>query len=68
MKKKHDKFKASKLVGRDFLVIGISVIIIAIVSIFVDKKYYKFIMISQVFIMMVGIITIYYQFFRYCKK
>ena len=65
---KHDKYKASKIVGRDFLAIGISVIIIAIVSIFVDEKYYKFIMISQGFIIIVGIIITYYQLFRYCKK
>ena len=64
---KHDKYKASKIVGRDFLAIGISVIIAA-VSIFVNEKYYKFIMISQAVIIIVGIIITYYQLFRDCKK
>ncbi|XZH20931.1 DUF3784 domain-containing protein [Clostridium perfringens] len=38
--KKHDKEKVSRIVGMDFLIIGLSIIIIALISIFIDKKYY----------------------------
>lgn len=67
--KKHDKDKVSRIVGRDLLVIGLSIITIAIIGIFIDKKYYNAIMISQVFIVILGlIITCYHQFFKCNKK
>ncbi|MDU1314819.1 DUF3784 domain-containing protein [Clostridium septicum] len=65
---KHDKDKVSKIVGKDLLTIGVSVIIIAIIGIFINEKYYNFIMISQAAIVILGlVITIYHQFFK-CKK
>ena len=67
--KKHDKDKVSKVVGLDLLVIGLSIIIIAIISIFMDEKYYNHIMISQVVILVLGlIITTYHQLFKCGKK
>jgi len=66
--KKHDKDKVSRIVGRDLLLIGLSVIIIAIISIFVDRRYYIALMISQVFIVVFGVMVPKYQFSKYCKK
>ncbi|AOY53507.1 hypothetical protein [Clostridium perfringens] len=52
----------------DFLIIGLSVIIIALISIFIDKKYYNAIMIAQGIIIVLGLIkALYDQFFK-CGK
>lgn len=65
---KHNKDKVSKLVGTDLLSIGLSIILIAIISIFIDENYYSAIMIIQVAITFLGlIITFYHQFFV-CRK
>lgn len=67
--KKHDKDKVSKIVGMDFLITGLSVIIIAFISIFINEKYYNVIMITQGIIIVFGlIITLYHQFFKCDKK
>ncbi|MFD3155978.1 DUF3784 domain-containing protein [Haloimpatiens sp. FM7330] len=66
--KKHDKDKVSRIVGRDLLIIGVSVIISAVISIFIDEKYYNFMMVSQVFIIIFGLVLTNYQFFKCCKK
>ncbi|GAB6169609.1 hypothetical protein JCM1393_20690 [Clostridium carnis] len=65
--KKHDKDKTSKIVGRNLLIMGLTIISIAIISIFVDEKYYNFIMGTQGFIAVIGVPITYYEFFRYCK-
>lgn len=66
--KKYDKEKVSRIVGMDFLIIGLSVIIIALISIFIDKKYYNAIMITQGIIIVLGLIkALYDQFFK-CGK
>ena len=59
--KKHDKEKVSRIVGMDFLIIGLSVIIIALISIFIDKKYYNAIMITQGIIIVLGLIKALYD-------
>lgn len=65
---KHDKEKVSRIVGRDLLFIGLSIMLIAVISIFIDKKYYNTIMIFQISILILGlIITAYHQFFK-CRK
>lgn len=65
--KKHDKEKVSRIVGMDFLIIGLSVII-ALISIFIDKKYYNAIMITQGIIIVLGLVkALYDQFFK-CGK
>ena len=65
--KKHDKEKVSRIVGMDFLIIGLSVII-ALISIFKDKKYYNAIMINQGIIIVLGLVkALYDQFFK-CGK
>ncbi|MEG0308556.1 MAG: DUF3784 domain-containing protein [Clostridium sp.] len=65
---KHDKDKVSRIVGRDLLAIGLSIIAIAIISIFIDTKYHNAIMMGQVFIVVFGlIITFYHQMFK-CRK
>lgn len=66
--KKQDKDKVSRIVGRDFLVIGLSIIIFAIFSIFINEKYYNAIMITQVVIVIFGVIISTYHFFWSCKK
>lgn len=65
---KHDKEKVSRIVGRDFLVTGLSIIIIAIISIFIDAKYHNAMMMTQAFILILGlIIGFYHQMFK-CGK
>ncbi|WP_066869791.1 DUF3784 domain-containing protein [Clostridium mediterraneense] len=66
---KHDKDKVSKLVSTDLLFIGLSVILIAIISIFINQKYYNIMMISQTVIVLFGLaITLYHQFFKSFKN
>ncbi len=66
---KQDKDKVSKLVGTDLLFIGLSVILIAIISLFINQKYYNIMMISQTVIVLLGLaITLYHQFFKCFKN
>ena len=66
---KHDKDKVSKLVSTDLLFIGLSVILIAIISIFINQKYYNIMMIGQTVIVLFGLaITLYHQFFKSFKN
>lgn len=65
---KHDKEKVSRIVGRDLLVNGVSVIVIAIISVFIDAKYHNAMMMLQAFILIFGlIIAFYHQMFK-CEK
>lgn len=66
--KKHDKDKVSKVVGRDLLGTGLIVIIIAVMSIFIDKKYYNAVMLSQSVILILGLIISFYHQMYKCKK
>lgn len=66
--KKYDKDKTSKLVGFDFLIIGLSIIILAFISIFINTIYYNVVMLIDLFIVIFGcLIAFYHQFFT-CKK
>ncbi len=68
MKRSMIKRKYLELLEWDFLIIGLSVIIIALISIFIDKKYYNAIMITQGIIIVLGLIkALYDQFFK-CGK
>lgn len=66
--KKHDKDKVSKVFGGNFIFIGMSEIIISLISIFINEIYYTHIILGLVFIIILGLIITYYQFFTRCKK
>ena len=67
--KRQDKDKISKLVGTDLLFIGLSVILIAVISLFINQKYYNIMMISQTVIVLLGLaVTLYHQFFKCFKN
>lgn len=64
----HDKNKVSKFVGNDLFYTGIGTILIAIVSIFLSNNYYLTMMITQLFILVIGFLISCYHFFWKCKK
>ncbi|MDU1313727.1 DUF3784 domain-containing protein [Clostridium septicum] len=66
--KKHDKDKFSRIVGNNFLIIGFSIMLISIISIFVDKSYYIYILNMQATVILFGIIITIYQVFKYGNK
>lgn len=66
--KTHDKNKVSKIVGNDIFYTGLGVILIAIISIFLSDKYYYAMMITQIIILLMGLLLSCYHFFWTCKK
>ncbi|CAM2743535.1 DUF3784 domain-containing protein [Hathewaya histolytica] len=66
--KKHDKDKVSRVVGRNFLFTGLSTILIAVISIFINEVYYNYVMMMQLVLIIVGLMATFYQFNKYCKK
>lgn len=66
--KKQSKDKVSKVVGGNLLIIGISEIIISLISIFINKIYYVYIIYFLAFIVILGVIITLYQFFMKCNK
>ena len=66
--KKYDKDKTSKLVGLDFLIIGLSIITIAFISIFINPIYYNLIAIIDLSIFLTGCIIAFYHQFFVCRK
>lgn len=65
---KHDKNTVSKFVGSDIFYTGLGVILIAIISIFLNEKYYYTLMITQVAVIILGLLLSCYHFFFKCKK
>lgn len=66
--KKHDKNAVSRLVGSDIFYTGLGVILIAIISVFLNEKYYYALMITQVALTLLGLLLSCYHFFFKCKK
>lgn len=66
--KKHDKNAVSRLVGSDIFYTGLVVILIAIISVFLNEKYYYALMITQVALTLLGLLLSCYHFFFKCKK
>lgn len=64
----HDKNKVSKIVGNDIFYTGLGIILIAIISIFLNNKYYYAMMITQTIILLMGLLLSCYHFFWTCKK
>lgn len=65
---KHDKNAVSSFVGSDIFYTGLGVILIAIISIFLNEKYYYALMLTQVAITILGLLLSCYHFFFTCKK
>lgn len=66
--KKHNKDKVSKLVGGDMFYTGLCIIFIAIISIFLSDKYHYAMMMTQVAILLIGLMISFYHFFWTCRK
>ena len=64
----YDKNKVSKIVGNDIFYTGLGIILIAIISIFLNNKYYYAMMITQTIILLMGLLLSCYHFFWTCKK
>jgi len=64
----HDKNKVSKIVGNDIFYTGLGIILIAIISIFLNNKYYYAMMITQTITLLMGLLLSCYHFFWTCKK
>lgn len=65
---KHDKNAVSRLVGSDIFYTGLGIILIAIISVFLNEKYYYALMITQVALTFLGLLLSCYHFFLKCKK
>lgn len=65
--KKHDKDKASKLFGRNLIIIGSVTLCIAPACIFIAKSYYIFVCIALAIFIPAGLLITYYQLFKHCK-
>ena len=66
--KKYDKDKTSKLIGLDFLIIGISVLLRAFISLFINPTHYDLVMVIELSIFFIGSIIAFYHQFFVCKK
>ena len=64
----YDKNKVSKIVVNDIFYTGLGIILIAIISIFLNNKYYYAMMITQTIILLMGLLLSCYHFFWTCKK
>ena len=64
----YDKNKVSKIVGNDIFYTGLGIILIAIISIFLNNKYYYAMMITQTITLLMGLLLSCYHFFWTCKK
>lgn len=65
---KYDKERTCDLFGGNFLTIGIIIILLGVISIFIDKKYYEYVSIIQTIIAILGVIYTLIKFRMCCKK
>lgn len=66
--KKHDKRKVSKILGLDYLISGLIIILLALISLFVDSKLYTLINILQVCVIVIGLLLSIFHFYKRCNK
>lgn len=66
--KRYDKDKTSKLVGLDFLIIGLSILFLAFISVFINPIYYNLIVLIDLSILFIGYIIAFYHQFFVCRK
>ncbi|MCM1989137.1 DUF3784 domain-containing protein [Oceanirhabdus seepicola] len=65
--KKHDKEKVSKIFGNHFLFIGLSVIVVGIIGIVLNRDNFNIFMHTQTVIVIVGIIKTIYAIEKHGK-
>ncbi|MGG5460678.1 DUF3784 domain-containing protein [Clostridium sp. B9] len=65
---KHDKNKVSKLLGTDFLLSGLGVILLGIIGLFVNDNFYTLINILQICIIFIGLALSIFHFYKKCSK
>lgn len=66
--RKYDKDKVSRIIGGDILNTGLLIIILGIIGIFLNSKFYNYITCGQVGIAILGIINIMYKMEKKCKR
>lgn len=66
--KKYYKDKVSKIVGRDMFYTGISIILIGVLGIFFNSKFYNYIAFTQIGIVIIGIIKSMYDMDTKCRR
>jgi len=65
--RKYDKDKVSRIVGGDMLYTGLLVILIGVVGIFLNNKFYDYIIFAQVGFVIIGIIKSMYDMDKKCR-
>lgn len=65
--KKYDKDKVSRIVGGNILYTGLIIIILGVIGIFLNSKYYNYVPYAQTFVMVVGVIKWMYEMEKNCK-
>lgn len=65
--KKYDKDKVSRIVGGNILYTGLVIIILGIIGIFLNSKYYNYVPSAQTFVMLIGVIKWIYEMEKNCK-
>ena len=66
--KKYYKDKVSKIVGRDIFYSGLLIIFIGIVGIFLNSKFYNYIVFTQISVFIIGIIKSMYDMDIKCRR
>lgn len=54
--KKHDKDKVSKIMGGNMIYTGLIIILLGVIGVFLNSKYYNYVTFAQIFVVIVGII------------
>lgn len=65
--KKYDKDKVSKIVGKTFLNSGLLIILVGIIGLFLNSKYYNYVSSVQSAILLIGIAKGMYEMYTKCK-
>lgn len=65
--KKYDKDKVSRIVGGDMLNTGLLIILVGVIGIFLDNKFYNYIPFVQVGIVALGVIKSMYEMDKKCR-
>lgn len=66
--RKYDKTKTSKILGKNFLIMGLIIIGLGFTCFIIPSTYYDFIGKIQFVIIIIGLIISFYKFNKYCKK
>lgn len=66
--RKYDKEKTSRVVGKGLLITGLIVLAFAMLSLFINERYYVVIVTAQTITILIGIAISMYKFYKNCRK